>query len=786
MAHESSTKSLNVTPPTQEPGAQAPDDSSTAQGRGLRTGGPFAWLLLAPALLMAWPSPNPLAGDFATTEITATGIAALSLLPLCVWLLWKRPRPARGSLLLFLPLLLPASLGLMRADPAGGSDGLESDRATLTFLIGILAASGASILDDVGKRNLLRGLCVSSILFILPALFDASSGWGGVLGNSGEISGAALPGALCGMLLWSNDTGHWTWVGMSAVGLCLLHALMAPVLATLLILAVVSGLVAFSGSTEGPVGRSKIASVLLIVLIGAGWIGGKRLFSESAAPTTTGGEVAQAPPTIGGGFEVRQRVWLASLPMIADRLFTGYGSGQFAVQFPPYRDPVELELSTWNHQIEQNTEVENPHNDWLLPWIEGGVLVGVSWWIYLGSVLFACWRALRRGGPWQRAIAAGALGTVIGAFFNAPLLYNPSASVMSFLLFGALLGPGAERRPLGRAGWSFATLLTPGLVLLMLLSTPRAFDMWQHGNAIAELGKTSSVTDHGLSVEKALEACPDSVVARTFEARLRAMRNQDLAGSIESWKQVLALRPHRFEAWMQRGVLHARLGELDDARVSFARAFELDPAHPGLARNRVRCFAESGDSEAALAELDRLEAMGLRDPLWLLDLCSELLLGGSIGGANSLLPRVDERFAEMNGELAWGLDAEYRRSGNSKVADAFRSLAYVLWARDQAANAQWEDAKRSYFQALRVMRDYVPPAGPDLLRLEHAASLWHAGQEAEARESLAGIESAQLNWARMLPWVREALFALGVAQSESEVPGAADSSGEEAAEQEDD
>ncbi|MFT7667387.1 MAG: O-antigen ligase [Planctomycetota bacterium] len=716
------------------------------------------WLLILPLVLLVWPKPSFFAGDFATTEATAAAVSALLLTPLALWLLCIRPLPHQRYLLLMGALFLPIAFGVQ-------SDSLEMDRALQTYLIATLAATGAASLSQAGKLKLVRGLASTSILLTLPALFDATQDWSGVLGNSGELSGAALPGAFCGMTMWARETTRWRWIGMGASGLFLLHALLAPVLASLLLLAFAAAGAFLLGKALDVNARSRLLGVLILTIAGAGWV---KFSSSDPTPAPATVASTEAPATHFGGFEVRGRIWLASFEMFKARKLLGAGAGQFAVHFPEYRDQEELELSTWQHKIEQNTEVENPHNDWLLPWLEGGVLAGFCWMFFLGSVLLAGFRKLKHGDAVDATIALGALGTIAGATFNAPLLYNPLASLASFLLIGSLLGPHLSR-PSKRWKIKHRAQAAPfAMAVLLLLSAPAAWSSWRHGSAIAEIGKTESVTAQAEAVEAALAARPDSVVALSMQARLREGRDGDLEGALLTWEKVLELRPLRFEAWMQKGVVLARLQRRSEARDAFDRALDLDSTHPGLARNRVMCFAQSNMIEESLAEVSRLEALGEYDNLWLLELSASLLLRGQVDEALPMLYRADSRFSELSGEDAWEIEAQYRRNGNRMVADAFRALAGVIWARGQAEAEEWADARRSYFQALRIMRDYHAPDGPLRTRLEHAASIWFEGSEAEAREQFEISELKRLNWTVLPRWTSAALFSMGVTQAGDE------------------
>lgn len=739
---------MNAPAPASPPTTDAADDDGPAIGAGLP-----AWLALIALVVPVWPGPNPIAGDFATTELTAVGVIGLLIVPLALWLAWKRPLPVRGFLLLFVALLLPSQFGAV-------SDTLELDRAMLTFLVAVLAATGAAAFDERGRELFARGLVVSASLLLVPALLEGAPGWGGVLGNSGELSAAALPGALVGAALCFRSRGLWRWLGALATALFLIHALFAPVLASLLVVAAVGFAAALLGKNAGRTWRGSAAILGLVALAGLGqvWFAGRAAQSSNQASATPTEAADDAAPTRFGGFEVRRRVWRASLELLRAQPWTGVGLGQFAVAFPEVRDAEERALSNWHGEIEQTTEVENPHSDWLLPWLEGGLLAGLFWWSFLLLLVARACALLREREPVPLALGAGSLGLVLAATVNAPLLYNPLASFAAFCLFGMLLGPERRRTP-KRGRWSLSNLLTAGFALLFFLSLPQAWRLWRHGAALAELASTTSSSAQALAVERALEARPDSVVARTLEARVLAGRGE-LEAALESWERVLVSRPLRFEARMQRGVLLARLDRLPEAQSAFDQALELDPEHAPLIRNRVRCFAEQDRLAEALQELARLEELGHYDPLWLRDLGCELILRGRVDEALPLLARADARFVDLSGERAWALEAEYRRSERT-AADAFQALAYFSWAREQARDEDWEDARRSYFQALRIMRDYGDPGGPPRVRMERAAAMWKAGQRDEAREALDGLEARASDWVRLPEWAGEALFMMG-------------------------
>lgn len=723
-----------------------------------RSGAPetlLALLIALPALVLAWPGPgNPVAGDFATTELSATGVALLASLPAALYSAWLRPRAPLALLLLLLACLATS----LRPDT---TETLQADRAWMGLLTGLALALAASSLGGRGWTALVRALAVISLLLAGCALAGVGGGgFGGVLGNHGELSAAALPGALAGLWLWARCRSGWRHVGLVSVAAFAIHAFVAPVLASLGILAALAGLGALVAK-RAPEPRSlvRFGAVLLVATLGlvGTQLGWSRLESAPTPAPTTIDEVPATSST--GGIEVRWRIWRATLPMVGDHPLVGVGAGQFSAVFPPYRDPKELELSSWQRLVDNTTEVEHPHDDWLLFFAEGGIAGGLAWCALLGLLLL---RALGRMGhspPVEAAVAAGVFGTLLCALVNCPLTFNPAASVASFALFGALLGSGT-RAPRDRGRRPFGRLLAPAAALGMLLYVPRAHAMASLGGAIAELAETQSVTAQELATEDALEACPDSVVALTLEARFREY-HEDHGGALAIWDRVLSLRPYRFEALQASGVLLARAGELEEAGARFDRALAVDSGNPGLIRSRIYNMAERGRIGDSLGEVDRLERTGHYREIDVLSIACKLILRGQDREGLPLAARVDERFAGLTPERAWALEAEYRVGGNPLEADAFKALAHVLWAREHAAAGRWDDARRQYRQNLRITCDWVPRPGPPRLRMEFAAVLWRSRRANEAHELLEGLEPKLADWAALPVWAGEILFEMG-------------------------
>jgi Flp pilus assembly protein TadD len=223
---------------------------------------------------------------------------------------------------------------------------------------------------------------------------------------------------------------------------------------------------------------------------------------------------------------------------------------------------------------------------------------------------------------------------------------------------------------------------------------------------------------------------------------------------------VLALRPHRLEALVKLGVLHARAGELDQARAPFEEAAALDPGHPNVLRNRVRLELESGELERGLTLLDELQQRGGAPPLWLRDLAAELLCRGLEREAQPVLALADERFADLTAEEAYELSNHYRANGAPLPGDGFRALADLLWARGHAAAGRFGDARRLYRQCLRTTLGYVVGGAPRV-RMELAASMVRTDRVHEAEDELLGLEPRASDWAAIPEWARAALGELG-------------------------
>jgi len=426
---------------------------------------------------------------------------------------------------------------------------------------------------------------------------------------------------------------------------------------------------------------------------------------------------------------VRARIWSASLSMLRDHWAAGVCPGQFIARFPAYRDAREIELSTLGRRLTAETEVEHPHNDWLATILDAGVCGGACWVAFLGCVVLASLHALRTRAGSVRALAAASIGLCANAFVNATLSNDATSSSLAFAMFGCVLAQaGSERSVLVRR---FVALCAAAL---LVLQAPRAWAHVRHGRALHPLAASASIDADARirALDKALDACPDSVLALRLHARALEQTHADPALIHAEWLRVLAARPLHVEALIQIGLLAARAGSPEQARPYLLKVLEIDPRHPGALQNLAVLELEDGELEAGLGYLERLALVRGPDDAWLTDLACRLYLHGRERESEALMQRIDPKLVQLSAEEAYALSKDERAKQHALLADMLESRAQRWWARDHMRAGRYKDAVRIYRQDLRITRDYAD-GGAIGVRLELAAALLASGRTDEAR-----------------------------------------------------
>lgn len=742
-------------------------------------------LLLLPGLLLALPAPLALLERDPFPSSTGAGLVALAAAPVALLLLLRprglgRPCDIRGSVAL--GLLLVWGLGQLLLGYV--TDLFEARRALVLAAAGLVLFVGGAHLGPLGRRRFLFGLMGLSILWCGYALFqgylEGHRHLSGTLGNSGPLSQAALAGAVIGGAYAAMRRGGAFLVGLLAFLLFAAHSGRASVaagtvatLVGLLVIACARRLERDDGSPK-PTKRALrllgLGAVTLVAALLLPGLGGKSSDPEPlpASPVPAAEATVLPISASGGGVEVRWRIWRRAPAVLVAHPFLGLGPGQFAALFPPHRDPAEAIVSRHGVCSDRATEVEHPHNDWILGFLRGGIGAGALWLVFLLYTLRAGVRAARRGEVTMVAAGAAGVALLAGALFHAPLLVSPASAALAFALFGILME--ADGRIANRRLREFSTRGT-GLIGLLLIVF--ALPLVRHGAALRDYAAAAITIDHQTklgvvpdeevltraaiqateAVERALAVAPDSVPASILAARI-APPDERAAW----WDAILALRPWSFEAREQRAILLARADALDEARSGWERALRLDPSHPRILRSLARLEMHAGRPTEGLRQVEVLRGHGCLDDEWLRALGEELLLAGRSEGGRIVLAETDEEFRDPNTLLLNGLAQRAEQEGQERRADALKSFADLQWAREHLANDNFSTAVVKYRRALIPTMKYLPDGAP-ALRLELAAAQWLAGREEDARRTLEGIEFDPVDLAELPGRARDALEA---------------------------
>lgn len=679
--------------------------SSPTAKRGPQHAGADAALALAlllPAGLLLWPS--TLAGS-PTPASHAAGLCLLSLLPAAGLLLLRGlPKlPLAAWALVFV-----AAYAWVRG--LGAGDSFEARRMSFVLLSASILLLGGLRLERAGRNLLRTGVVLASLAATLQSAWSMAPG--GPLGNSGDLSEAALPGALVG-LAWFAESRPWGRVlGLGAALCYVLHAAWAPVWTGALAFGLVALLPLGLGVLRPALGRyGRIGLVLTLVLVLAASFG-PRAGQAAAAPTVTS-SAAPAANSITG-VEVRRRIWSQVPAMLGEHLLLGIGPGQFEREFPPYRDLTEIELSSHNRTEPTPVDVEHLHNDWLQGPLDFGLLGGLPWLTFLLLVGARALRTLMGPGVPRRGAALASLGVLLAAAGNAILLEPVASSALALPLMGVLL---AADKPQRLSSGKSRYLLAAILLLAAALAAPQALKMARHGQALAALANARQVETIGgmhmdgldvlLATNAALEQAPDSVDALASRGRLPGRARSERVHDLE---QLLELRPHRRAARIDLGVLYAQLGHYEEALSAFDAVLALDSRQPAALANRVSVSARAGldkPLQEALAQLDQALLPGaLRTRFGvgsedLMHLGLEVLRRGQFQTAERLLLRADQNLKVTDPNVCWARAQAARVKGQKELEDALLAGFHLDAARSHRSRDRTPNALRSYRQAGR-------------------------------------------------------------------------------------
>jgi tetratricopeptide (TPR) repeat protein len=83
-----------------------------------------------------------------------------------------------------------------------------------------------------------------------------------------------------------------------------------------------------------------------------------------------------------------------------------------------------------------------------------------------------------------------------------------------------------------------------------------------------------------------------------------------LPSAAEEYSRVLAINPRYLDAYVNRGVIYARLGKFGLAIEDFSRAISIDPRATAAYYNRALAYGETGEMERARKDMESARRLG--------------------------------------------------------------------------------------------------------------------------------------------------------------------------------
>jgi O-antigen ligase len=158
----------------------------------------------------------------------------------------------------------------------------------------------------------------------------------------------------------------------------------------------------------------RLGQIVLVVGLGAGLALLPSYLALRGQATNVG--VLEPGSLLVATDALRLQAWDSAVHMWLDQPVTGQGFLAYKQLADGYGDTV----------------LSSPHNEWLRLFAEEGTIAGVAG---LGFVATTMWWLMRRTGPVASGILAGAVGYVLMATFNNPLLFI-QVSVIVFVGIG--------------------------------------------------------------------------------------------------------------------------------------------------------------------------------------------------------------------------------------------------------------------------------------------------------------------------------------------------------------
>lgn len=345
-------------------------------------------------------------------------------------------------------------------------------------------------------------------------------------------------------------------------------------------------------------GRRWLAPILINITIPAAAFLIFFMMSPNEAPASAPAPRAIITETnrshLPASLEIRLRIWISCINVFRTFAPWGTAAGNFSIGFAPFRDPVEIDLSTRFRGDPVESVVDAAHNDPIQFVTEMGAL-GI---LAIGAFAVGFVKLLKRGAasasPNTVAAAAGLASLFVCSLFHSPFYEHAGAAVVGFVLLG-ILGAADGRAP-EKIGGATGRML--GIVLLLcapyaavLAGCAFAADIYIIGERLHPLAGTERL-EQALKLNTTDEHIP-LLIARKLQI------SGDPNGALSAYAEARRRHPFLVESLLQSGVLYAKSGNYQNASDAFSVCARLDPRHPALTYNRACLARDMGDDTGA-------------------------------------------------------------------------------------------------------------------------------------------------------------------------------------------
>ncbi len=431
------------------------------------------------------------------------------------------------------------------------------------------------------------------------------------------------------------------------------------------------GLTALCASRAGrPVASITLAAALL------GWLSAS--LPDDARPGGAETVVVEQPSTIA----VRQEIWSSCATMVGDAPVFGHGTAQFRYEYPRYRSPEEIDLSSFGRQFA--TFVDTAHNDHIEVAVDGGVPALLLW--------IAFWFVVIRPRELTRARAMQllpVLAFLILGCARSPLANAPTA-MLAFAWAGWLGHGRVDPDGAGSKHW----LIHAGGVIALFLGALVVFAQHQIANHF-----TTPQSDTG----ERFDTLTSAIACHPSESRFRQLRvlearrvepdaTKTLSASRSDLESIARFDPNNTNALFLTAEIAHQAGDDETTDLALRRLLTIDPENPRGTLLAATRLCTRKQVPRGIATLYARPHASLRR-----DLASHLSdLGGAVHASD---PRGSALLV-LEANYIHALDSILENPKSTRVIDASRMPAQiaddrvrVLYARQLQARGKVDAAE---------------------------------------------------------------------------------------------